>query len=244
MNKYIERQFIDNISKRIPVCIVVDCSGSMKEYDGTNKRRIDRVNNGIMQFYEQTKGNKKTSKAVEVEIIQVGNKPKIISNFSSTDSLPSKLEPLNEKCDLAEGINYALKELNKRKKLYIANETNYWQPWIIILSDGDANGGENPGTRFLEVQEKVRELESNDKLVVFPVFIHGVPKQNDNGTYSPCKPEKYNARQKRMRDLSCDGNRLISFDLEDPECFAKFFSFLHKSASSVSNNRGMIYDKQ
>ena len=37
-NKYINSQeFVDNVAKRIPVCIVVDCSGSMREFDNTDK---------------------------------------------------------------------------------------------------------------------------------------------------------------------------------------------------------------
>ena len=88
-NKYLEKQeFVDNNAKRIPVCIVVDCSGSMGLDDDTPYQRIERVNQGIELFYQQTQEDPKTRRAVDVCIIAVGDTADVIQDFSNTDKKP------------------------------------------------------------------------------------------------------------------------------------------------------------
>jgi uncharacterized protein YegL len=240
-SKYLNSQeFIDNNSKRIPVCIVVDCSGSMKEFDGTSKKRIDRVNDGISLFYEGVKNNIKASRAVEVEIIQVGNDAKVISDFASTDKNPPKLISLGEQNDLESGVRKALKELDKRKEIYKAANISYYQPWLLIMSDG---GVDSNKIDFRETQKKVREREMDDKLSVFPIYVQGKPVWDEQkNKYVPIQPKTYDKRLKLMSDFSSYENRLINIDLADSKSFEKLFQFLHRSASSVASNRGIIND--
>ena len=59
----------------------------------------------------------------------------------------------------------------------------------------------------------------------------------------PISPETYDMREKIMSEFSNQGmSRLINIDLADSSAFEKLFQFLHKSASSVANNGGIIKD--
>ena len=231
-NKYLNSQeFVNNNTKRIPVCIVVDCSGSMKEYDGTNKTRIDRVNDGIELFYEKIRENIKTKKSVDVLIIQVGNEAKIIKNFSGTEKNPPKLNYLNEKNNLTEGVSLALDKLDERKKIYFAANIDYYQPWILIMSDGGLNKSFKK-KEFRQIQQEVRNREMNCKLSVFPIYIQGKPMWNElEQKFVPIKPETYEERLTLMSEFSNSKERLINIDLADSSAFDGLFQFLHKSVN-------------
>jgi len=241
-NKYLNSQeFVDNNAKRIPVCIVVDCSGSMREYDGTSKSRIERVNDGINLFYEGVRKNPKTKRAVDVLIIQVGNNAKILRDFEDTVKNPPELKYLTEKNNLTEGVELALDCLDKRKQIYKSANIDYYQPWLIIMSDGGLNR-EFSKNDFRMIQQEVREREIDGKLSVFPVYVQGRPVKVGENEYIPIKPETYEDRLKLMSEFSSNNNRLINIDLADSDSFEKLFQFLHKSASSVANNKGIIND--
>ena len=244
-NKYLNSQeFVDNNAKRIPVCIVVDCSGSMKEYDNTSKTRIDRVNDGISLFYNEIRKNPKTKRAVDVLIIQVGNNATIINDFASTDVNPPTLRYLVEKNNLTAGINLALEKLDERKQIYKSANIDYYQPWLLIMSDGGVNN-EFRKNLFDKVQEEVRDREINEKLSVFPIYVQGKPIWDRNKhKYVPIKPETYNQRLELMASFSKNKDRLINIDLANGKSFEDLFQFLHKSASSVANNKGIINDEK
>lgn len=243
-NKYINSQeFVDNVAKRIPVCIVVDCSGSMREFDNTDKSRIDRVNDGINLFYDGVKNNRRARKAVDVMIIQVGNNATVIEDFKNTDENPGKLNYLRERNNLGEGVGLALRKLDERKKVYKKANIKYYQPWLLIMSDGGVN--QEYLSQFRSVQEEVRNREMSGKLSVFPIFVQGKPiwdKHQDK--YIPIKPETYEERMKLIANCSNDNSRLINIDLNDGKSFEHLFEFLHRSASSVASNNGMINDEK
>ena len=243
-NKYLNSQeFLENSSKRIPVCIVVDCSGSMKEMDGTSKSRIDRVNDGIKLFYEGIAKNNRAKKSVDVLIIQVGNEATILRDFSSTEKKPPKLKFLHEKNNLIEGINLALNKLEERKKIYRAANIDYYQPWLLIMSDGGVSR-ELSKISFKAIQKETKRLEESGKLSVFPIYVQGKPVLLPNGTYKPINPDTYNKRRLAMSEFSNNPKRLIDIDLADSKSFEDLFQFLHKSASSVANHKGIIYDEK
>ena len=244
-NKYLNSQeFVDNNAKRIPVCIVVDCSGSMKEYDNTSKSRINRVNDGIDLFYDGVRKNPRTKRAVDVLIIQVGNNANVISEFTNTDISPPKLQYLAEKNNLTEGIELALEKLDERKQIYKSANIDYYQPWLLVMSDGGVNR-EFSKFDFRKAQDEVRKREADGKLSVFPIYVQGKPVWNiHEQKYNPIKPETYDQRLELMASFSNNKDRLINIDLDDGRSFEDLFQFLHKSASSVANNKGIIKDSK
>jgi len=230
--KYLNsREFVDNNAKRMPICIVVDCSESMKEYDGTSKTRIDRVNDGLALFYEKLRNNRFTKYSVEVLLIQVGNNAKVFRDFSLTDSNPTKLNYLMEKNNLTEGVSLALDKIDERKEIYKAACIGYYQPWLIIMSDGGLNQ-EFSKNDFRMIQQEVRDREFHRRLSVFPVYVQGKPFwDNYKCEYTPIKPEAYEDRLKLMSEFSRDGKRFINVDLTDKNVFDNLFKYLYEKIS-------------
>lgn len=240
--KYINRQeFVDNPTKRIPVCIVVDISGSMCTKDNEGVQRIQRVNDGIKEFYKAIRSDIKTKRTVDVSIIRAGNEPTIISEFRNTEHSPSRIDSKhNEGCDITSALKLALHEIDLRKEIYKVAKIDYYQPWILIMSDGGLST-KFSRTDFEEIQEDIRNRELNNKLVVFPLYAQEKPRYNSiEGKWETISEKTYEKRKNVMEGFTNFPERVISIDLADTDSFKKFFKFLHGSASSVASNRGFI----
>ena len=48
-----EDDLVYNTATRIPVCLCIDTSGSMKEKNGLNVSKLDRVKLGIKKFFSR-----------------------------------------------------------------------------------------------------------------------------------------------------------------------------------------------
>ncbi len=107
------------------------------------------------------------------------------------------------------GVNKALMLLNARKEQFKKNGVEYFQPWLVLFTDGapdDLNS-------IIAVQDQVRKLEAEKKLSVFGV---GIGNQVDM--------ESLNKFSKKGALKLKDNN------------FSEFFEWLGKSVSIVSNS--------
>ena len=48
-------------SRKVPICLVLDCSGSMRYADGTKRPKIDELNYNIDAFLEYVRNDPKAS---------------------------------------------------------------------------------------------------------------------------------------------------------------------------------------
>ena len=139
MDKRFEIEYeslLENPAMRVPICLCLDVSGSM-----IHEGKIDALNKGIKEFIDILYEDEIARDAAELCIITVGNSaPELISNFSSIDKLrldnrignftASGVTPLGH------AVQMAIRSLNERKELYKETYTDYYQPWLVIMSDG------------------------------------------------------------------------------------------------------------
>ena len=69
------------------------------------------------------------------------------------------------RCDIPKGVNLALDTLEKRKSVYSDVGVLYYQPWVVLMTDGQPNG--DPAVLDRAVQ-RVTDLVAARKLTVFP----------------------------------------------------------------------------
>lgn len=153
---------IDNPSPRCACVIVVDTSGSM---GGTP---INELNSGIRHFIASVKEDEVATYSVEIAVITAGasvtevlsfttaNSIESISNFSASGSTP-----------LGQATSLALQRLEERKKEYKHSGVAYYQPWLIIISDGA------PTDNYTHAAQQARSLSEQRKLVVLPIGVEG-----------------------------------------------------------------------
>ena len=104
--------------------------------------------------------------------------------------------------------------LDARKIGYKQMGIKYYQPWLVVITDG-APQGTNAVANMEKAIEAVRELEDNDKLVVFNIGV-------GNSADFPM-----------LQRLSGKREKPISISTAQ---FGKLFAFLGSSSSSVVSN--------
>lgn len=203
-NKYLgDDDLVYNTAARIPVCLCLDVSGSM--YDC-----IKELEEGVNKFYDAVRGSEQASLSCEIAVVTFSTGAKCLEDFSTVD----RKEPLRLSAsggtDMTEGVELALKLLEDRKQDYKQAGVEYYQPWIVIMSDGEPNNRNS----LKVVQERMKEMEAGKKLVVFSVGIGGSVDMNV------------------LNDFSRRGAKhLKGF------CFEEFFEWLSKSVEIVSQSK-------
>ncbi|MCR5348695.1 MAG: VWA domain-containing protein [Bacilli bacterium] len=159
-NQYFgDDDLITNTSARIPVCLCVDVSGSM--YD-----LLPRVNEGIRELYEALAKEDATKDSVEVCVVDFSDDARVVRDFETVvgTSAP-KVGPVRGCTDLAAGINTCLDLLDQRKDMYKQNHLDYYQPHLVVFSDGE------PTSAYESARSRVQSLVSARKLTFLPIVL-------------------------------------------------------------------------
>ena len=205
-NMLIQRQtdLVNNPSARIPVCLCLDTSSSM------GGDPIRELNEGVRLFYESLKEDEVAFSAAEIAIVTFGNEGvKCLADFAGLGICPDPPELYaSGMTPMGEAVNLALDLLEGRKAEYRKNGVDYYQPWLVLMTDGGPNGSYHELQR---AKERTRTLEANRKLTLFPLGIGECADMEELSGFT------------RKRPLRLRGLR-----------FKEFFAWLSQSVSVVS----------
>ena len=225
----------------LPICIVVDISKSMIMYDLAGKTRMERLKEGIAEFLKEIRNDEILADSVEIAVVAFDTTATVIQKFTTIENMENvEFPPCSRAGDTPRGVETALNLLEKEKRFLSENGKNYYQPWIVIMSDGRATVGKDGDKEKLKVrmtaaQSRAKNLEKADKLTVIPVLIS----ETTDGEYPKAKKE--------MQGFTVAGRCKEIGDQQSQVSFREFFRTLRKSASaSVSsgiNKANMIFDK-
>lgn len=110
------------------------------------------------------------------------------------------------------GVELALNILEDRKDDYKMNGIDYYQPWLIIMSDGYPNNPES----LIPLQEEIKTLESSRKLMVLPVGIGDEADLDILSKFSNKQPGAFSLKGLKFRE---------------------FFNFISKSMETISRSK-------
>jgi uncharacterized protein YegL len=160
-----EQDLISNPTTRVPVCLCLDVSGSMQGSP------IQELTKGVHLFFEEVFKDEASRYAAEISIVTFANDAQMLADFANVerqDRTPSFFA--NGGTSMGEGLHMALDALEKRKKEYQDKGVDYFQPWLVIMTDGQPNGN------ALALEEAIRrtsDMQQRKKLVIFPIGIGG-----------------------------------------------------------------------
>ena len=199
--------FGNSTKRRLPICFCLDTSGSMQGDP------IKQLNMGLQNFMSSIKANDDTRSATDIAIITFGSKVDIVMPFGkiSKDKGLPEITASTTLTPIGEGVLTALELLNARKEGYKEMGIKYFQPWLVVITDG-APQGPNAMQNMERAIEACNELEREDKLVVFNI---GVGSGVDFDI---------------LKRLSIKRAEPISVNSAD---FGKLFEFLGSSSSSI-----------
>lgn len=160
-------------------------------------------------FFSAIKDDETTVDAAEIAIVGFNDKAEELLDFDYIEKQEVPQLEADGETSLGKGVNLALKLLEERKQLYKDNGIQYWQPWLVIMTDGDNTGSSEELSTAIN---KINELTNAGKLVVFAIAIG---KDANIETLAKLSPKR--------RPLHLKGLK-----------FGEFFTWLSKSVSKTS----------
>lgn len=161
-------ELADNPDPRCAVVLVLDASSSMTEIrDGQTQTPLDALNAGLDVLVSELNKDKLAKRRVEISIVTYGTEVTPATPFSTVDNivLPN-LEPSGI-TSMGAAVNVALDAVEDRKREYKATGTEYYKPWILLITDG------LPTDDTATAEARVKQAELEKKLSFFSVGVEG-----------------------------------------------------------------------
>lgn len=196
-------ELADNPTKRVPVCLCLDTSGSM---DGSP---ISELNDGVKAFYDAINDDDVAKSAADVCIVTFGYNG-VVEN-QGFQSIYGEIAPsfyADGGTPMGEAVEKALDLLESRKSEYRNSGVDYFQPWLVIITDGA------PTDNIDRAASRSSDMANNGKLTIFPIGVGG-------------------ANMDTLRRFSPKRNPMKLKGLY----FKEFFEWLSKSISITSRSR-------
>lgn len=227
------QDLINNPSARVPICLCLDTSGTMGWIEGDyeystgrtyyqdgrewnevvgGKSRLDKLVEGLEKMYEELMEDEIARYSAEICIVTFDSTAKCVLDFDTIDRQRT-VPALNHQGDthMGEGINLALDLLEQRKREYQSRGVDYFQPWLVLMTDGTPNGNASELERAIQ---RTTSMEAERKLSVFPIAIG---EEVDMSILARLSRKRVPIRLKGMR-------------------FKEFFEWLSQSVSRTSQS--------
>lgn len=223
---------VNNPTPRVPICLCLDTSGSMGAVEGDcvstgrtvyedgktwnivtgGTSRIDELQKGVELFYQAIRDDEVAVYSAEICIVAFNNNASMVMDFATVDR-QEEIPLLKAKGDTAmgEGVNLALDLLERRKNEYKEKGVDYYQPWLVLMTDGEPNG--NPA-ELARAIDRTSIMVNDKKLSVFPIGIGDEADMKTLSSFSPKRPAL------RLQGLK----------------FKEFFEWLSQSVSRTSQS--------
>ena len=131
---------------------------------------IKQLNMGLQNFIASIKNNDDTKFATDIAIVTFGSKVDIVMPYGKIrDGLP-EISASTTLTPIGEGILTSLELLNARKEGYKEMGIKYYQPWLVVITDGAPQGPNAMENMELAIKA-CNELEADDKLVIFNIGV-------------------------------------------------------------------------
>ncbi len=142
-----------NYEQKCCVSFVLDVSGSMS---GTP---IDELNKGIQLFHEQILNDSTAANRLEVSIVTFGStvdtivQPSLVTNFS----MPTL--STNGTTKLVDGVREGIRVVKERKKWYKDTGQPYYRSWVILITDGDPDAGQDVDGLRADINQGIKSKD-------------------------------------------------------------------------------------
>jgi uncharacterized protein YegL len=168
MANFDEIEFSNSPDPRCPVVLVLDCSSSMVEKrPGESVSPLDALNAGLDSLVSELNRDPLAKRRVEISVVTYGSEVTPATNFATVDSLILPTLVPSGVTSTGAAVVEALNAIEARKKTYRENGIQYYQPWILLISDGLSTDNTT------EAVKRVREAEEKKSVAFFAVGVEG-----------------------------------------------------------------------
>lgn len=180
---------IDNPSPRCACMLVVDTSSSM------SGEPIEELNRGIQQFMEEVRSDEFAASSVELGIVAFGGSVRVVQEFGPLDkAAPPRLEASGD-TPMGRAVEEAVRRLESRKREFRDAGVSYYQPWLVLMTDGQ------PTDSWQRAAEQLRQLAESRKLIVFGIGIGSSCDLQTLGAFCPTSRPPKRLEGLKFREL-------------------------------------------
>jgi len=209
---------VNNPTARVPIVLCLDCSPSMSgdakwgaspDLDGIP---IDELNEGVQMFFNAVKNDDIAKMSAEISIVAFSSIIEQILDFDYIENITTpkvELEMQYGGTSIGNAVKKSIEVLESRKKEYSEAGVDYYQPWLVLMTDGSPTDDTH-----IEVSEEVVKMINDKKLTIFPIAIGNNADLSVLKMFSPKRPPL------KLKGLN----------------FKEFFEWLSQSVSRVSQS--------
>lgn len=181
----------ENFEQKCLCVLVLDVSGSMREIvDESNMQytgkkvfvdgheynivtggisKMDLLNEGLRDFYKEICADETTSQRLELSIITFNDYVQVVQEPALPENVVIPELTGDGDTALADAVNEAIDKVEARKNWYKQTGQPYYRPWIILMTDGEPNAGQ-------DIDSLARRIKSDTaakKYAFLPVGVEG-----------------------------------------------------------------------
>lgn len=197
-----QQELVENPTPRVPICLVLDVSGSMCG------EPIEELQEGVRMFFNAIQEDDVARYAAEIAIVTFGGVARKALDFLAINRQEVPTMYADGTTPMGEAMDLALDLLEVRKMEYRNAGVDYYQPWMVLMTDGAPTDSIDSAAR------RINELVKTKKLAVFPIAIGGEANTSELARLSPNRPPL------KLKGLN----------------FREFFLWLSRSVSRVSQS--------
>lgn len=181
----------ENFEQKCLCVLVLDVSGSMREIvdesnmrytgetvymDGKNYRlvtggvtKLDLLNQGLQDFYQEIVSDETTSQRLELCVITFNDHVQVVQEPALPENITIPVLEADGETALADAVNEAIDKVDARKQWYKSTGQPYYRPWIILMTDGVPNKGQDINT----LAQRIQRDTAAKKYAFLPVGVEG-----------------------------------------------------------------------
>ena len=181
----------ENFEQKCLCVLVLDVSGSMREIvdksniqytgetvfvDGNRYKivsggisKLDLLNEGLRNFYDEICADVTTSQRLELCIITFNDYVQVLQEPALPENVSIPELDGDGDTALADAVNEAIDMVEARKNWYKQTGQPYYRPWIILMTDGVPNAGQDIDS----LARRIKSDTANKKYAFLPVGVEG-----------------------------------------------------------------------
>ncbi len=157
-----------NYEQKCLCVLVLDISGSMKL-----EKRIDELNKGLREFYDEISNDDSTSQKLEISLITFNHIVKTIQDPALVENFTMPTLTASGSTAMVNAVNHAIELVEARKKWYKETGQTYYRPWIILMTDGEPDDDQDVDA----LAARIKQETQGKHFAFLPIGVEGANMQ-------------------------------------------------------------------
>lgn len=127
----------ENYEQKCLCVLLLDVSGSMRG------EPINELNKALQEFYNEIKEDETTSQRLEVCLMTFNNQVQTLQEPALVENFTMPTLTTSGSTAMVDAVKEAIEKVEARKKWYRETGQKYYRPWIILMTDGEPDEGQD-----------------------------------------------------------------------------------------------------